>query len=67
MNPTKLKVTLIQDHRHAGKAYKAGAVIEVTEAEAIWLEKHGVITPLNSADSSPKAAAKAATTTAAEK
>ena len=39
----KVKVTLERPHRHAGKDYKPGESIEVTVAQAIRLEKYGVI------------------------
>jgi hypothetical protein len=38
-----MKVTLKKDHTHAGQPLKAGAQIDVTEAEATWLADHQVI------------------------
>ena len=37
------KVTLKEDHQHAGEKYKAGATIEVNEADAKWLRDNKVI------------------------
>lgn len=37
------KVTLAQDHTHAGKKYGAGETIEVNEADLKWLREHQLI------------------------
>jgi len=37
------KVTLKQDHTHAGEKYKAGESIEVNDADAKWLRDNNVI------------------------
>lgn len=42
--PKRVEVTLDKPHTHAGKPYAAGGKIMVTEAEADWLRKAGVIT-----------------------
>jgi len=38
-----IKVTLLKAHKHAGKDYKAGAKIDVTEPTRDWLLGRGVI------------------------
>lgn len=41
--PKRIEVTLDKPHTHAGKPYTVGEKIKVTEAEAEWLRKAGVI------------------------
>jgi hypothetical protein len=36
------KLTLLNDHTHAGIEYRAGDVIEVNAAESAFLKEHGV-------------------------
>lgn len=39
-----VEVTLVKDHTHAGKEYKAGEkLLDVNPAEKDWLEANGVI------------------------
>lgn len=42
-NRGKVKVTLLKNHTHAGKDYKAGETIEVREDQEKWLEAAGVV------------------------
>lgn len=39
----RVTVVLKKDHRHAGKDYRAGDSIEVTEFQKKWLKEHEVI------------------------
>jgi len=39
----KVKITLLKNHFHAGKDYKAGEVIEVEEHHLEFLKEAGVI------------------------
>jgi hypothetical protein len=41
--PALVEVVLDKAHEHAGKQYKAGEKIKVTEDQKAWLVKHGVI------------------------
>lgn len=41
--PALVEVVLDKAHEHAGKPYKAGEKIQVTEGQRAWLTKHGVI------------------------
>lgn len=41
--PELIEVTLDKPHEHARKQYTAGEKIKVTEDQASWLKKHGVI------------------------
>lgn len=41
--PALVEVVLDKAHEHAGKPYKAGEKIKVTEGQRAWLTKHGVI------------------------
>lgn len=38
-----MKVQLIKPHTHAGIVYQPDDVIEVSDAEAVWLKAHGVV------------------------
>ena len=39
----RVRVTLLQPHRHGGMVMRAGDVIEVSQRQAEWLEAKGVI------------------------
>lgn len=39
----KVNVTLLKNHTHAGKDYKAGEVIEIEEHHLAFLEAAGVV------------------------
>lgn len=41
--PVLVEVVLDKAHEHAGKQYKAGEKINVTEDQKAWLTKQGVI------------------------
>lgn len=41
------EVILLLPHQHGGEQYKKGDKITVTEAQAAWLRKRGVIAPKN--------------------
>ena len=41
--PALVEVVLDKAHVHAGKQYKAGEKIKVTEGQKAWLTKHSVI------------------------
>lgn len=41
--PKQVEVVLAKKHEHAGKQYKAGDKIQVTEPERDWLKKHGIV------------------------
>lgn len=41
-----MKVTLKKPHTHAGVEHPAGAEIDVTEQDAVFLMEHGVIDDL---------------------
>lgn len=41
------EVTLLLPHQHGGEQYKKGDKIHVTDAQAAWLRKRGVIAPQN--------------------
>lgn len=41
------QVTLLLPHQHGGQQYKKGDKIPVTDAQAAWLRKRGVIAPQN--------------------
>lgn len=53
------KVTLLEDHTHAGTPYAKGGTIEVNNADKQWLIAQGII-------AAPSAAAPATGTTAKE-
>ena len=40
--PEIVKVRLLKPHTHRGRAYEAGAEIEVTKRQAAWLKKRKV-------------------------
>ena len=41
--PALVEVTLDKPHTHKGKLYAKGEKINVTEAQAAWLTKQGVV------------------------
>lgn len=41
-NP-RVEVVLEKAHEHAGKQYKPGEKISVTEIQRDWLKRHGII------------------------
>lgn len=47
MNKLKeIEVTLLESHTHNGKQHQQGEVILVSAADAAWLTKQKIITPL---------------------
>lgn len=61
-----IKLLLLHAHTHAGRAYAAGAVIEVDATTASWLAAHGVGEPVSHTpppQSMPAAGEPAAATT----